>query len=223
MPKMCPQCQTQASDDAAFCPNCGTQSGDPAPSGTAAQPASTLTAPPQRHATVPSAATTGPPERATPSPRGQIAGTGTSVPPYTFRAARWSAADRITGIATLVLFIALFLPWFSAGTLGFSVSESGISAHGYLYVVLLVCIAVVLYLLARAGWDRLPISTRIAHSPVMLVATSLNAGLVVLAFLLKPGGSFVHWSVGAWLALIASIAAAAPTAIPAIQARRDRR
>lgn len=102
-------------------------------------------------------------------------------------------------------------------------SESGISAHGYLYVVLFVCIAVVLYLLARAGWDRLPISTRIAHSPVMLVATSLNAGLVVLAFLLKPGGSFVHWSVGAWLALIASIAAAAPTAIPAIQARRDRR
>jgi len=136
---------------------------------------------------------------------------------YSFTASRWSTADRITGVATLVLLISLFLPWFSLG--GFF-SESGLSAHGYLYLVLFISIAILLYLGARAGWDRLPISVSIAHAPVMLVASLVNLALVLIAFLLKPGGSAISWSVGAWLALIASIVATAPIAIPAIQARR---
>jgi hypothetical protein len=143
------------------------------------------------------------------------------VPPYQFNAARWSPADRITGIATLVLLVALFLPWFSASITYISLSESGVSAHGYLYIALFVSLFLLVYLLARAGWDRLPIATQVAHAPVMLVASALNAVLVVIGFLLKPGGSAVSWSFGAWLALIAAIVAVAPIAIPAIQARRS--
>ena len=58
------------------------------------------------------------------------------MPPYQFDAARWDSADRATGIATLVLIVSLFLPWFSASFLGVSLSENGLSAHGYLYITL---------------------------------------------------------------------------------------
>jgi hypothetical protein len=143
------------------------------------------------------------------------------VPPYRFDAARWNTADRITGIATLVLLVALFLPWFSASVSFISLSESGVSAHGYLYIALFVSLFLLVYLLARAGWDRLPIATQVAHAPVMLVASALNAVLVVIGFLLKPGGSAVSWSFGAWLALIAAVVAVAPIAVAAIQARRS--
>ena len=193
MPTTCSQCQGQASDEAAFCPNCGaamlvaTSQSEPAPT--------------------PSSPSIGQPS----------AGPTSATQPYSFNAARWSTADRITGAATLVLLISLFLPWFSVG--GYF-SVSGLTTHGYLYLVLFLSIATLIYLGARAGWDRLPISVSIAHSPVLLVASLVNFALVLIAFLFKPSG--FGWSVGAWLALIASIVAAAPIAVPAIQARRDR-
>lgn len=193
MPKTCSGCQGQASDEAAFCPNCG--------AALAADVAGSAPASPT------------PPPSGGPSAAPALATTA-----YSFNAARWSTADRITGVATLVLLISLFLPWLSVG--GFF-SQSGLSAHGYLYLVLLVSIAVLLYLGARAGWDRLPISVSLAHTPVMLVASLVSSALVLVAFLFKPGGS--SWAVGAWLALVASFVAIAPVAVPAIQARRDGR
>ena len=78
-------------------------------------------------------------------------------------------------------------------------SQSGLFPHGYLYLVLLVSIAVLLYLGARAGWDRLPISVSLAHTPVMLVASLVSSALVLVAFSFKPGGS--SWAV-AGLALL---------------------
>jgi hypothetical protein len=131
-----------------------------------------------------------------------------------------STGTTVTAIATLVLLVALFLPWFSAAFIGVSFSESGVSAGGCLCIVFFVSLSLLVYLLARAGWDRLPITTQVAHAPVMVVASALKALLVVIGFLLKPGGSAVSWSIGAWLALIAAIVAVAPIAIPAIQARR---
>jgi hypothetical protein len=122
-------------------------------------------------------------------------------------------------VATLVLLISLFLPWFSAGVLGLNFSESGLAAHGYLYLVLLVSIAMLIYLGARAGWEKLPFRTSIAHSPAMLVASVFNLAIVSISFFLKPGGAGIAWSFGAFLAMIASVAAAAPLAVPAIQSR----
>ena len=194
MARTCLRCQGQASDDAAFCPNCGAPliaaSADPVRAGTTNTPPG------------------GPP--ASPTPK-----TAT----YVFDAARWSTEDRITGGATLVLLISLFLPWFSVG--GFF-AVSGLTAHGYLYLVLFIAIALLVYLGARAGWDRIPISFSLAHGPVMLTASLASFVLVLIGFLLKPGDSAVSWSVGAWLAVVASIVAAAPIAVPVIQARRGR-
>ena len=80
MPQTCPQCQSGASDDAGFCPNCGAALAGAA---TTAQAAPAPGAP---------AATT--------AKAGAAPGAST-VPAYKFDAARWSLADRISGVATI--------------------------------------------------------------------------------------------------------------------------
>jgi phosphoglycerol transferase MdoB-like AlkP superfamily enzyme len=128
-------------------------------------------------------------------------------------------ADRIAGIATIVLFISLFLSWFGITVLGITVTASGVSAHGWLYVVMILDILVVAYLALRAGWDELPFSVNIPHLTLMMVATIVNLVLVFIAFIDKPGGSGVGWEFGAFLALIAAVVAAAPYAIPQLRAK----
>jgi hypothetical protein len=209
MPQTCPQCQSQVADDAGTCPSCGS-SLSASPTSTAAQAAPTVSAP----APAPASAA------------GAAASSGSSVPAYKFDAARWSLADRIAGIASAVLFISLFLDWFSASLGPFSGSESGLSAHWYLYFVLILCVLIVAYLVLRAGWDELPIDMRFPHLTIMMVATLVNLVLVFLGFIFKPSaGSFaavhisVGWSFGAILGLIAAVVAAAPYAIPQLRAK----
>ena len=94
-------------------------------------------------------------------PRGSATGVTASVSDvsraqaFSFDAGRWTRTDRIAGAATLVLFVSLFLPWFSvsAGFGNFSASSSadGLSAHGYLFLVLILALAMLAYLAARAG------------------------------------------------------------------------
>jgi hypothetical protein len=124
-------------------------------------------------------------------------------------------------VATVVLFISLFLTWFSItiGTgLTLSVSADGLSAHGYLYIVMIVCILIVAYLALRAGWDELPAEWNLPHLTVMLVATLLNLLLVLIAFFSSPGSG---WGLdyGAFIGLFAAIIAAAPYAVPQLRAR----
>ncbi len=196
MPKTCPQCQSEAADAATFCPNCGASL---APATTAGAPSP----PPPPGAPAGGAAST----------------TGASLPPYKFDAARWSTADRIAGIATIVLFVSLFLSWFGVTVIGITVTASGVSAHGWLYIVMILDILIVAYLALRAGWDRLPISQDIPHLTVMMVATIVNLVLVFIAFIDKPGGSGVGWEFGAFIALIAAAVAAAPYAVPQLRAK----
>jgi hypothetical protein len=197
MPQTCPQCQSGTSDDAGFCPNCG-----------AALTGAATTAQAAPAPGAPAAATTPP-----------AAAAGSSLPAYRFDAARWSLADRISGVATIVLFISLFLAWFGISVIGISVTASGLSAHGYLYLVLIICILIVAYLVLRAGWQELPGGINLPHLTTMMVATLINLVVVFLAFIFKPGGSGVGWEFGAFLALVAAIVAAAPYAIPQLRER----
>ena len=201
MPQTCPQCQSATSDDAGFCPNCG-----------AALSGASTTA---QAAPAPGAPAPGAPPPGTPA---ATHGPST-VPAYKFDAARWSLADRISGVATIVLFISLFLAWFGISVIGITVTASGLSAHGYLYLVLVVCILIVAYLVLRAGWGELPGGFNLPHLTTMLVATLVNLVVVFLAFIFKPGGSGVGWEFGAFLGLIAAIVAAAPYAIPPLRER----
>ena len=198
MPKTCPQCQSETADTATFCPSCGAS-------------------------LAPAAASSGQPPPPAGAPPGRPApSVGSTLPPFRFDAARWSMADRIAGIATIVLFISLFLPWFTVsigiGGVSLSGSVNGLW-HGWMYITLILSIVIVAYLVLRAGWDKLPISQEVPHLTVMMVATIVDAVLVLIAFIDKPGGGATGWGFGAVLGLIAALVAAAPYAIPQLRAK----
>jgi zinc-ribbon domain len=198
MAKTCPQCQRDVPDDAAFCPACGT----------AIRAATAATSPP-------AAASSGPAEHAPNAAATSQSGT----PAYNFDATRWSVADRIAGVATIVLLVSLFLPWFGVSVLGITITASGLSAHGWLYIVMIICILEIAYLVLRAGWDELPVTSELPHLVLMMVGTLANLVLVFIAFLDKPGGSGVGWEFGAVLGLVTAAIAAAPYAIPRLRGR----
>jgi hypothetical protein len=194
MPKTCPQCQSETTDDANHCPSCG-----------AAMPA----------AATPAAA--GPAQSA---PTGAaVTSSGSSLPPYAFSLDKLNLADMISGVASIVLLISLFLSWFGITVIGIQLTASGTSAHGFLWIVFIICLAIVAYLLCIAGWGNLPFAPQVPHLTAMIVATAVNLVLVFIAFIDKPGGSGVGWEFGAFLGLIAAVVALAPYAVPQLRAR----
>jgi hypothetical protein len=196
MAQTCPQCQSETADGAGYCPSCGTAL-SPAPTTAQEAPAPSN---PGASATPPAAAAS------------------SSIPAYKFDAKRWTRADEIAGVATILLFISLFLPWF---TISFGFASGSVNGlwHGWMYLSLILCIVIVAYLILRAGWDTLPISQEVPHLTVMMIATIVNLVLVFIAFIDKPGGSGVGWGIGAILGLIAAVVAAAPYAVPQLRAR----
>ena len=136
-----------------------------------------------------------------------------------FDAARLTKNDRIVGVATFVLFISLFLSWFgvSASFAGYSVSatESGLSGHGFLYIVLILCLVVLAYLVLRALFEEMPFKLPLAEETLLFVATAINFLLVLVGFLAKPGGT--GWRYGAFIGLIAAIVAVAPYVMPFVK------
>ena len=139
-------------------------------------------------------------------------------PMFQFDPHRLTNGDRITAISTLVLLVSLFLPWYGVSFLGISAQADGLAGHGYLYVVLLSSLAILAYLALRAGWEEVPARLPLAHERRLLAAGGLNAALVLLAFLIKPDGT--GWRFGAFVGLLAALAAVAPLVVPAVLARR---
>jgi hypothetical protein len=140
-----------------------------------------------------------------------------------FDISQLSHPDKIVGGASLVLFISLFLSWFSYNT-GFGVySGSGLSVHGYLYIPLLISIAIIAMMAATAlGLWTYPANSPLPRERAMLIGTAISLVLVVIGFLSKPGGvgSGVGWSFGAFVGLAAAVVALLPLARPALAARR---
>lgn len=144
----------------------------------------------------------------------------TAAPTFKFDATRWSQTDRIVAVATLVLFVSLFLAWFGAGSLLFHVTVDGLW-HGYMYITLLVSLAILGYLAMLAGLESLPFRLPVNHQQALTVATGLNFLLTVISFLTKPSGT--SWQYGAYVGLVAAFVAFAPRVVPALQARAKRR
>jgi hypothetical protein len=163
-----------------------------------------------------------PPASSAEGPVGASSSPGTGSSSFSFDIKRLSQAERITGIATLVLIISLFLPWFTY-SFGFgSVSVNGFW-HGWMYLVLILSVAILAYVVARAGFKEMPFTLPMSPPQLLLIATGANAVLTILAFVFKPGGvgfSGIGWGFGAFVGLAASLVAAIPLAIPAIKARR---
>jgi hypothetical protein len=133
---------------------------------------------------------------------------------------RWSVPDRVVGGATLILFISLFLPWFTYG--GSSVDGLW---HGYEYLTLIIALGIIGYLIARAAIPSFQPNMPVSHDMVLLAASAINLLLVLIGFLARPSASafFVtvtaSWGFGAFLALIAALAATIAAVRPVLAAR----
>jgi hypothetical protein len=129
------------------------------------------------------------------------AGAGSGPKTITFKLARLTRGDRIVGVGSLVLFIALLLPWYGTGVFGFSVDGLW---HGWMYITLLLALATVGYLAALAAVDvRLPVP----HWQALLGATGVMLLLVVIGVATTPTGASLEW--GAIVGLIAAVTALA--------------
>ena len=195
---ICLQCGHESADGTGRCPSCGTALNQSHPMNTTA-------------------------------PAGAAVSDSTHARPqaYSFDPARWTTADRVTGAATIVLFISLFLPWFSAsaslGGISASSSADGLTAHGYLYFVLILCLVMVGYLVVRAGLNNMP-ALPLSHERLLTVGAGINLLLVLIAVIFKPSGGglvSVGWDFGSFVALIAAIVAIAPLARMELEARRQ--
>ena len=125
-----------------------------------------------------------------------------------FDARRWSFADQVTGGATLVLLISLFLPWFGTDGGFLSVTVNGMW-HGYMVIAVMLALAILGYLVLRAGFGSLPFGLSGAAAGRLLAgAAGLNLLLAAASFATKPVGT--SWQYGAYAGLAAAIVAVAP-------------
>jgi hypothetical protein len=174
-------------------------------------------------------------------PTGAVpAAAGSGAAGFKFEFNRLTRDERISGIASLIVLISLFLPWVTAsesstlpGAAGsYSASADGFSLHGYFWIAFILCLAVVAFLAMKAGLAKMPFALPLTDDQALLGATGLIFVIVLLGFLFKgySGGSAsgfgyhysVGWGFGAFLGLIASIVAVAPLAWPAIQKRMNK-
>jgi hypothetical protein len=212
----CTRCQTVNGPASTFCSNCGT-SLTPAASAGYVGPASYGTpAAPQYQ----------------PGQSGPFVQRSSALPPANFNLSRLTTVDRIVAGGTLVTMISLWLPWFSASYSGLgattSASISGTGYHGWLWLEFLLALALVAYFAARAAWDQLPFRLPVSDEWLLAGATGLQFLLILIGFLAMPStdglaGYSVSWSFGAFLALVASITAAAPVVYPAAKSYLDSR
>jgi hypothetical protein len=207
----CSQCGHSVADGSTVCLQCGAQlasAGIPPP---AAPP------PTGEGFRGPTAGPSPGPER---SPRRPAR----STPAFAFDTTRWSRQQKVALISTGVLFISLFLPWFTYNFGLGSVSVDGLW-HQWMYLVLIISLAIIVYLVAYAGFTELPFTLPMPEERLLLIATVINAVLTILNFSSKPGGTGfgVDWGFGAFLGLIAAIVAAGALVGPAIQAPRSAR
>jgi hypothetical protein len=104
----------------------------------------------------------------------------------------WTGNDLVVGTSTIVLLVALFMPWFSGtvqtgsnGATRVLGSSDGPRAHGYVWFVFALAIIALIVLVAR---DRIGSVPGNLPSPdqMLMVATGLALLLTILAAVIKP-------------------------------------
>jgi hypothetical protein len=133
--------------------------------------------------------------------------------PYTtIELRRLTLGDDIALAATVLLFFALLLPWYTLLSGVVSVNALGVAAGGWRFLILLDCVVVLLYLFFRTMAPpslRLPLP----HWQLLTLLTGVNLLLTALTFLVRPGGGLSNADVGmdygSYLGLAAAAAALA--------------
>lgn len=111
--------------------------------------------------------------------------------PVTSDVHRLAPADFVAGGATVLLFVTLFLPWYSADLFGITVTLDALW-QGWMYLVLILALATIGYLVARVLVPviRLPLP----HWQILVGGTSLMALLTLLGVFLTPTGTSYSWA-----------------------------
>ena len=135
----------------------------------------------------------------------------------------WTRHEIIIGSSLVVLVVALFLPWFREtvrlGRLTLSGTGDGPTAHGYLWIVLLLDVVALGLIVTRNVIDSL--SGNLPNAGQMLVgATGLALLLSLLGLVVKPSGYSsssasaavrfivtISWSYGGFVAVLAAAVA----------------
>lgn len=148
----------------------------------------------------------------------------TTTPAFSFDLKRLTRNDQIVGGATIVFIISLFLPWFTSSAGIYSGSVNGLW-HGYMYLPLFISLAVLVFLVLRAGFETLPFKIPVDDEVALLIATGVTFVLTVLSFVFKPSGDgivSIGWGFGAFIGLIAAAVAVAPLGVPFLRSRAGR-
>lgn len=141
---------------------------------------------------------------------------------------RLTGADKVAGVASFLLLISLFLPWYGVSANGATVTLSGTGVHRFLWLAVLLTVVVLTYLIVHAtvGLSQTPMN-RLSHEPVLLALTLLQLILVIVPFFDVPDtlikGVTVNFQYGAFVGLIAAITAVATVIAPFIRSRRSAR
>jgi len=126
--------------------------------------------------------------------------------------ARLSVAEWAAGAATLIVVVALFLPWFSFGGI----------AGGCEYGALILALVTLSQLVSRVvvAPNRVPWPAR--HDIALLVLTGLTALVVLAGFVARPreAGRLSGLVAGAYVSLSAAVIAVAAAAGAALLNRR---
>jgi hypothetical protein len=206
---ICAQCGNDVAEGAPVCARCGAAMTQMAAGQAAGAPAGP----------------SGPPVYGGPASAGPAwSPPAPAAPSFNVDMRRLTRADRIVGGATAVFFISLFLPWFTSSADGISGSVDGLW-HGYMYIALILALAVIGYLVIRAGFREMPFRLPPDHERLLLAATAVIFVLTVISFVFKPSGYgivSIGWGFGAFIGLIAAIAAVAPIGLPFVRSRTGR-
>ena len=202
---ICSQCGNNVAEGAAACPRCGA-------------PQSTGQGANVRVSTVSA-------EPSSPRMAASLGGTYAAAPAFNLDLNRLTRNDRMVGGATIVFVISLFLPWFTVSDGVASASVNGLW-HGYMYIALILAVAVLAQEVLLAGFEQLPFKLHFGHEQAMLVATAAIFVLTVLSFVFKPAGAsdaFASvnwgWSFGAVIGLAAAVVSVLPLGLPFLRSR----
>lgn len=122
---------------------------------------------------------------------------------------RLRLGERVAGICAVLLFIVMFLPWYSAGIFGVSVNLSAWDTYAYTDLLLLLLILVTIGLVALTATQRAP-ALPVAGSVIVTLFAGLMTLLVLYRLINQPGpNSLVNVELFAYVGflLVAGIAA----------------
>lgn len=133
---------------------------------------------------------------------------------------RLTAADITAGIASLLLLVSLFLPWYAVtGMGGSSIMLNGVGHHKFLWLAVLLSVVVITYLIVHAtvGPEAAPVS----KEPVLLGLSVVQLILVVIPFFYVPvamvSGVTVSPAYGAYIALAAAVISLIAVIVPFVR------